>query len=47
MNEDRMRERRITEALIEWSKRCDVNLDIFALSDLVRVVKRLSAEGAK
>ena len=37
------REREITEALIAWCQRCDVNVDIAALTDLVDLVKRLSA----
>ena len=43
MSGDRRREREITEALIEWCQRCDVNIDISALSDLVLLVKDLSA----
>lgn len=40
---ERQRERRITEALIEWCRRRDVNIDIAALSDLVQTVIALSA----
>ena len=40
---DRRRERRITEALIEWCRRRDVNIDIATLSDLVQLVIALSA----
>jgi|TARA_R110000824_G_scaffold334105_1_gene520647 hypothetical protein len=37
------REREITEALIAWCQRCDVNVDLEGLTDLVDLVKRLSA----
>lgn len=39
---ERLRERQITEALIEWCKSSDVTLDIEALTELVKLVKHLS-----
>ena len=40
---ERQREREVTEALIEWCTRRDVNIDIATLSDLVQTVIALSA----
>ena len=37
------REREITESLIAWCQRRDVDVDLEALTDLVDLVKRLSA----